>query len=152
MIDQKHKDTLSGVICRILEDGAFIFAEEPDEQPSAQDLQQAKGVALSFTGPRTGAVRMWVPDAFASYAAANMLGLEPDEDDAAQKGRDALRELLNMIVGNYLTEQFGVDQVFDLSLPEDVPPDLLHEDLGSDDTVWLDAEGNHILFRLVVQT
>ncbi len=150
-MNEQSRQTLGGVIARVLEDGAFIFAEEPEgDGATLAEGWNAEGVALSFSGPHAGEIHMWVGEDFAEYAAANMLGLEPEEDGAAAKGRDALRELLNMIVGNYLTERYGIEQVFDLHLPADLPQSAMHADLAHPDSLWLDAEGNLIMFTLRV--
>jgi CheY-specific phosphatase CheX len=72
---------------------------------------------MAFRGPSTGTLTLRVASSLLPMLAENMLG-ESDEDEAAEKGQDALRELLNMICGNVLTAWQGEQTVFDLSPPE----------------------------------
>lgn len=140
-------------ISRILGEAAFIFTDDLGQSAKPADAAwDADGVSLQFFGASAarGELRMWVGTGFACYAAANMLGLDADSDDARGKGMDALKELLNMIVGNFITAAYGDVPVFELGLPKNLPHDLLQKDFASPDGVWLGAEGNPVLF--IVET
>jgi len=152
MTDNAIKETLAKVAGRVLEDAAFIFTDNLDEscRPAA-DSWIAEGVSLDFSGQVTGELHMWAADGFARYAAANMLGIEEDSDGARQKGMDALKEILNMIVGNFLTEQYGQKKIFNLGLPRQLPPDGCWQDCERAHALWLEAEGNVIMFVIAIK-
>jgi hypothetical protein len=136
-------------ISRILGEAAFIFTDNLDQNAKPDGASwDADGVALQFFGASGtgGELRMWVSSGFACYAAANMLGLDADSDDARQKGTDALKELLNMIVGNFITAAYGDIPVFELGLPRNISREFLAKDFANPDAIWLGAEGNAILF------
>lgn len=135
------------VISRVLEESAFIFTEELDggDRPSL-DTWDAIGVSLVFKGKPGGTVHMWAGNTFACYAAANMLGVDQEDCCVNEKGIDALKEALNMVVGNFITEAFGEEQVFDLALPQKIEQPLLHSDYNNENAIWLEAETEPILF------
>lgn len=144
-------ENAKSTISRILSDAAFIFTDELDDsaKPSG-DNWDADGVSLQFFGVPAGELHMWVSKGFACYAAANMLGLDDGSDEARKKGIDALKELLNMIVGNFITAAFGDKPVFDLGLPKDLTKEVMVRDFANANAIWLEAEGNPILFTVDV--
>ena len=150
-------DTMLGIaaqtISRMLEAAAFIFTDSlSDSDKPALDSWQAEGVSLRFNGEPSGTVHMWVSGGFARCVAANMLGIDQESEAARGKGLDALKEMLNMIVGNFLTAAYGEALVFDLGLPEETDPALLEKHLKSPNIVWLQAEGNPVLFVIELQS
>jgi len=149
MNDVDKKTTLAGVIGRVFEDAAFVFTDVLDEsdKPAAGEWD-AEGVELTFSGHCTGTLRMWAGRGFACYAAANMLGIDEEAEGAREKGMDALKELLNIVVGNYLPEVYGDKPVFELGLPRKLPPERLEQDMNDPAGVWLEAEGNAVVFTV----
>ncbi len=145
------KDILTQTVGRILGEAAFIFTDSLDQKARpAAVTWDADGVALEFTGKPSGRIRMWVSNGFACYAAANMLGTDPASEEARAKGIDALKELLNMIVGNFITAAYGDTPVFDVGLPATLSRELMAADICNADAVWLEAEGNAVLFVIDV--
>lgn len=129
------------VVSRILEDAVFVFTDalEQEEKPEL-DTWKPEGVSLYFTGQPSGVFRLWVDNAFARIAARNMLGVELDDEQSAQRGKDALKEILNIIVGNFLTEVYGDTPVFSLGLPQPVAIEKLSDDYRAENSLWLKAE------------
>jgi hypothetical protein len=146
------RDTAEQTISRILGEAAFIFTDTIDEKsrPSV-DSWDADGVSLTFVGPTSGEIRMWVGKGFACYAAANMLGIDESSEDAQKKGLDALKELLNMIVGNFITAAWGEAPVFNLGIPKNIERELLSKDYLNPYTIWLQAEANPVLFTIEIK-
>lgn len=129
---------------RILEDAAFLFVESvPDEGLPGRDWMPV-GAELRWSGPSRGVMRVWMEPDFLSALSANMLGIEEDAAAAAKAGPDAMREILNMVVGNSLTEAWGPGPVFHLEIPESADPDLLASDMA--DGFWIGADGHPVLF------
>lgn len=141
------RETTIGVVSKILEETAYIFTEIPDENPLPDTEQwEATGVVLRFYGSENGEMRMWASEGFARCVAANMLGIDEGDDAAASKGLDALKESLNIILGNYITTVYGVAPVFDLGLPEPLDFNLLKTDLENPDAILLTADDYPVLF------
>ena len=128
---------------RILEEAVFLFSEplECDQEPG--DDWSPVGVELGWDGPSAGVMRIWADRSLRPLLAANMLGIEEDDPVCQAKGMDALKEILNMIVGNCLTEAWGPGPVFNLAIPSTVENRVF----GADriDGVWLSLEGKPAL-------
>jgi CheY-specific phosphatase CheX len=146
MNNEQAVKTVRTVIGRVLEDASFVFTDELDEsvRPDAASWDAA-GVALTFSGDRSGVFRIWTDPPFASLLAANMLGIDTGGPAAKDKGTDALKEMVNIITGNALTEIFGDKAVFSLGIPVLADEKLKAADCGRDDAIWLSAEDYKIL-------
>lgn len=146
------EDAAKSVISRILEEAAFIFTDElsTDNLPKP-GAWKAEGVKLTFNGSPCGELHMWASEGFAIYAASNMLGIDPDAEHAREKGMDALKEILNMVVGNLITEVYGETLVFELGLPTPLDANVLDKDMADSSALWLCAEDNPVLFTLRMQ-
>ncbi len=145
---ERYRDIARQTVGRILGEAAFLFTDDLPEGSRPPLPWNAEGISLRFAGHPSGEIRMWVGEAFARIAAANMLGIDPTDREAAAKGTDALKELLNMATGNFLTEAFGPDPVFVLGLPERLPNELLADDVNDTDAFWLEAENCPVMFTL----
>jgi hypothetical protein len=149
MVMTSLHDIAEQTIGRILGEAAFIFTDKLEKNAiPALETWGPEGVSLKFNGEPSGIIRMWVSPGFACFAAANMLGVEDGTDVARQKGMDALKELLNMIVGNFITEAYGEAPVFKLALPQKLESEELEKDYLDPEAIWLEAEGNPILFTV----
>ena len=135
------------IVNRILEEAAFVFTDSllPEDVPDPSTWE-ASGVALRFFGTPSGEMRMWASNGFSRCVAANMLGVSEDDPAAAEKGLDALKESLNIIVGNYLTAIYGEAPIFDLGLPEPVDRERLERDFDDPGAVLLAADDHPVLF------
>lgn len=137
-------DAMEIVAPRILEESAYVFSEPLDAPDEPADDWSPVGVQLRWQGPSTGAMRIWADPSLLPVLAANMLGIEEDDPVCAQKGLDALKETLNMIVGNCLTEAWGPGPVFHLEIPCTIAPDSFGEDRI--EGIWRSIEGKPVLF------
>jgi hypothetical protein len=93
---------------------AFIAAEPPDgpvPAPAAADLY-----TLRFTGRFSGEFQLAAPREFGCLMAANLLGLEPTDVQAAERAQDVLKELCNVTTGLWLQRRVG-DEVSEMGLP-----------------------------------
>ena len=114
----EHQETLNDVFCDVCERLAFMFGELAldDEFPDVDS--ECAMASMNFTGPLKGRLTLAVPTEICPEIAANVLGLDPDDELVAQSADDALRELLNVTCGNLLTALAGEEPVFDLSVPK----------------------------------
>lgn len=100
----------------VFQEAAFCFIEPLDgDVPPADELLVA---GIPFTGTLRGRLQIAAPPVFASLLAANLLGLDPDEEDVAAQCEGALGELLNMVAGQLFCECLGADNDIQLGLPE----------------------------------
>jgi CheY-specific phosphatase CheX len=142
----ERTDQVRKVMARVLEDASFVFAD--DLPPAAQEgisSETIMGVSLAFKGERTGEFRLWADPPFAALLAANMTGIDADSPQALEKGADAMKEMMNIIAGNALTELFGTTAVFDLGIPQKADTTLFAADRTTPNGVWLMAEEHPVL-------
>ncbi|MBI5095373.1 MAG: chemotaxis protein CheX [Candidatus Hydrogenedentes bacterium] len=113
----EHTEILNDVFCDVTEKLAFMFGEpsEKDELPPVDT--ECIEARMTFAGPMTGSLTMAVPVEMCPIIAANVLGMEPDDESVQARATDALTELLNVICGNILTAIAGEQPVFDLTVP-----------------------------------
>jgi chemotaxis protein CheY-P-specific phosphatase CheC len=126
----------------VLEKMVFMITDEIDDDEldtGAQDMLRAE---MQFTGSQNGKAVLAAQSDLCAEIAENMLGI--DEEDVNEGSlEDALREILNMACGQYLTSRWGEEEVFDLTVPSVVKIDSegwskLAED---EQSVVIDAEG-----------
>ena len=117
-----NKEVLEGldqVATNILESAAFLFPEQiEDEDIETLDLKDMDGVKLTFSGAEEGCVYLWATIGFKAILAANMLGVDESDPKAEAKSADAFKEILNIIVGSWVTEVWGDDTIHQLGLPQ----------------------------------
>lgn len=94
--------TLDDVFGAVLETFAFVFPEvsEAVVEPAEEDLLRAD---ISFQGAVSGALSIVAPAAVCVEMAANVMGIEPDAEDAAQRAADTLAEIANITAGHLCT-------------------------------------------------
>jgi hypothetical protein len=118
-------DALIRLTAIALERIAFLMAE-PADPPSGGDLASRLAPPLpaascyariDYRGPERGEVVLAASDGFAQKLAAGLLGVDTDSPDAASAGRDALRELANIIGGSLICELGGARCPFSIGLP-----------------------------------
>ena len=93
---------------------------EPGSKPEEvfdPDLPFYK-VSAHYKGVFDGELTIICQERFLKLLGMNVLGVECEEDVTSDEEWDALRELANIISGNYLVEAYGAETVFDLPLFE----------------------------------
>ena len=152
-MEKELRHILDTTLCEVLEKQAFVFAEEipVDEVPEpAGVMLQSR---ISFSGPFSGTLLLYAPELMCCEIAANFLGVEPDAPGIAEKAPDALREMLNVICGNFLTAAAGDGPVFDLTVPQANPigPDEWARVLSDPALMCYLADDHVVLCRLDLQ-
>lgn len=90
-------EDLGEILSHALEEGAFIFLEVTDSLPEEQgEVVQAH---LSLNGAISCELTLCASVEFAEVIAANLLGVEPGDEEALGKGSDAIGEILNIVAG-----------------------------------------------------
>ncbi len=116
MSNNISSEQLARITMSILEEAAFIFAEPADPPPPFEgEVIEAK---VTLEGPCRGLLLLSAAPEFAINAAANLLGIEPDEANNPAIGSDAIGELLNIISGQVIEGLIGSQQTCKLSVPQ----------------------------------
>jgi chemotaxis protein CheY-P-specific phosphatase CheC len=148
MTQTQKAATLTTVFSEVLANLAFMFTDEEAADPTAGELWFE--TTISYKGANTGTLRFWCSSSFSSLLAANLLGLDPEDDGAEEAARDATREFMNVLCGQYVTAAHGTELIFDLTIPEvrELPeaPDMTTQDDESTSTLCVD--GHLIRIRL----
>lgn len=114
-------ERLAQGLCSVLEQAAFVFAETLDDGdgPAPWSSDDLLRVRLEI-GVEAEQGALWLQcekDAGISLA-ANLLGIEMDDEQARQKAQDASGELLNIVCGTLLEQVCGSELEYRLGTPE----------------------------------
>lgn len=116
-MNNEFTELVENVFCDVFENLAFMFGELVDKGELLSPGTELIQASMSFSGAQTGEIILVVPDEMCPEIAANVLGLDPDEDKVHELAADALKEMINIICGQLLTEIAGEKPIFDLSVP-----------------------------------
>ncbi len=111
-------EIVQDVFCDVLEQLAFMFGEPVDKEELVKNNTKHVQAHMSFSGDQSGEIFVTVPSDMCPELAANVLGVEPDDERVFDLANDALKEILNITCGQLLTTVIGVEPVFDLSVPD----------------------------------
>ncbi|MCK5520813.1 MAG: chemotaxis protein CheX [Candidatus Marinimicrobia bacterium] len=137
-----YDELLNNVVCSVFEQMAFMFGDPIDcsdcEPPSDNILK----VSMSFSGDKEGYIELLIVENMCPVIASNVLGVSPDDEKANIYGIDSVKEMLNVICGQALTELEGEEPVFNLSVPqeESVKVKYWKKAIKSDDYTCLDID------------
>ena len=133
-------------LSEVLEDAAFIFTESADETlPWNNSILMS---SIPYEGQEHGTLSLAVDTMMARLFAANLLGIEPDDDDADRKAGEAVSEILNIVCGVLLERWLGTRNHCRLGIPSTVSlsEDQEMEQLKSSkcNAILEDEDGNRI--------
>ena len=120
-MQQNHKELLDKVFCEVIENLAFMFAETMGNEEAAGLDGEGVRAHMAFSGPFQGAIELATPRALCSELAANVLGVDAEDELTGIQAEDAIKELLNVTCGHVLTVLAGEEPVFDLTVPTVTP-------------------------------
>ena len=118
----KLEEVMSRVTIDTLEKLAFVFAF-PGEGGEDPPRDSAVVGSVSFTGPFAGMLVVTISIEVLQELAANMLGLDDDEETTLDHRSDTLKETVNIVCGNLLPAIAGDEVVFDIGVPKVFPAD-----------------------------
>ena len=145
--DQKTA-TLTTIFSEVLANLAFMFSDDEKlPAPTAADVWLE--TEISYHGPQSGTLRFWCTREFSVTLAANLLGINPDDDDAGDDANDAAKEFMNIVCGQLITAIHGTEAVFDLTLPtlRELPETPQFSDDGGPHSATLFVEGQRLHLR-----
>ncbi|HUW81808.1 MAG TPA: chemotaxis protein CheX [Phycisphaerae bacterium] len=145
----EQSQLVAQVFCEVMEKLAFMFGEPADKQRSAPPESAYIQTKMTYTGQTSGMLALTVPASLCPQIAANVLGIDPDDDRAVASSLDALKEVLNVTCGHVLTALAGETPVFDLSVPGTSTLDAGQwtDLLERPDTVALSVDDNVVLLQ-----
>lgn len=123
MNQKQLKPTFNNIISKVAEETfgslAFMLTIPQDEDVDCSQTVWGYGASVVFTGPFSGKLFISITSDMLKPLAANMLGLELEEEPPEDvKIEDALIELLNVICGNLLPAIASDEVVFNIAGPE----------------------------------
>lgn len=117
MHEEMSADLLQEVAGQILEDAAFIFTE-PNEEIEWGDSDTILSATVPYSCDIAGDIIVSASGAFARSLAANLLGLDPDDEGIEGQEGDALGEFVNIFGGALLARWFGAEQKYEMGIPK----------------------------------
>ncbi len=135
--------TLTTVLSEVLANLAFMFTDDGETDPPVGERWLE--TSIGYVGPVSGTLDLTCTATFATQLAMNLLGLESSEAAGELESHDAVKEFMNVVCGQYVTAAHGIDEVFNLTIPEvvelAVSPTLLDPDEAMEDVAVLSVDG-----------
>lgn len=109
---------LAKVSAKVLEDWGMMMV---DRMPPTLELFETPGTnfiaSIRYEGPFSGTLLILAKEPFMDKLARNLLGIDSTDELSHGERVDSLREMVNILLGNFLTEAFSTDITFDLFSP-----------------------------------
>ena len=103
------------VTAYVLSEWAMMLVEPGENPREIFDINAPFfRVSAYYKGVFDGDLTIICQSPFLELLARNVLGIDSDQEVGIDEQWDALRELANIISGNYLVEAYGTETVFDL--------------------------------------
>ena len=143
MVQQKTA-TLTTIFSEVLANLAFMFTEDEPIDPTSGEVWLE--TVISYRGPCTGTLRFRCSRDFSVLLAANLLGIDPDDNSATLQSEDAVKEFMNIVCGQFVTAMHGMDDVYNLSIPQvrELPETPDFSDGDDDATSTLSVDGHKV--------
>jgi len=106
------------VFASVLEEYAFMFAEPPAVGQHLTPPDAFHLVTIHYGGSHAGTVYIAADPGFCHSLHENMLGATDSEEEREAGAADALKELCNVVAGQWVTERHGTQGRYELSIPE----------------------------------
>ncbi len=150
-VQRRDCEFLAESLQSVIEKMVFMITDALDDDEldtGAVDLLRAE---MEFSGSRSGKAVLAAQSDLCAEIAENILGIDHDDVDQSSL-EDALREILNMTCGQYLTSRWGEEQVFDLTVPGVTTIDTEQwTELAQDEqSVVIDAEGYQMVAAVYI--
>ncbi|MCC6220332.1 MAG: chemotaxis protein CheX [Deltaproteobacteria bacterium] len=127
--------TLQEVMYFVLDEWAMMLADPDEAAEVSFDPESIYYVVIAtYHGVFDGTLSIIAQNGFIELLTDNLLGIDPGEGLSQEDKLDALKELANVVSGNFLVEAFGKETVFELPSFESfcVEPQDIHKFLNDD--------------------
>lgn len=112
---KQEAQTLTAIFSDVLANLAFMFTEDDLAESAPGEIWIE--TEIRYEGPECGTLLFRCARDFCVLLAANLLGVDAENDAAATQSEDAVKEFMNIICGQFVTATFGSDDVYNLSIP-----------------------------------
>lgn len=152
-MQQQQTATLTTVFSEVLASLAFMFTDDEQQNPPPDTVWLE--TRISYFGPFRGTLFLRCTRDFSTLLAANLLGIDSEDDQAATAAEDASKEFMNIVCGQLVTALYGTESVFNLSIPQldvmSAPPDLDIPDDPRVSTLWVEGSPVQLSYVSKVQ-
>ncbi len=107
---------LADMTISVLERTAMVLAE-PAEEGRAH-APASRFARIRYSGPTSGELVLGASEGFLRELASSLLGVDPLEVDVDAQGRDALKEMANIVGGSVVLDLGGESGAYSLGFPE----------------------------------
>jgi chemotaxis protein CheY-P-specific phosphatase CheC len=115
-------DNTSGFLMEALSHVLVSMVSMSPRITEAKDMPEMKGDALNirieYSGKHAGELGLIMERPLASQIAARILGLGSTDDVYDDMIEDAVRELINVVCGHFVTLMYGYTPVLKVSMPK----------------------------------
>jgi hypothetical protein len=125
--------SMINAVSQTLENMAFMEVMEHFDRSYEIPAEELVWNSLLINDPVQGEVRLAMSKTFLKTLTGNIFGLD-DEEITQQQMDDILNELLNTIVGLFLTNLLADDQEYEMGLPEQGEEEL--PEIDANTIVW----------------
>ena len=151
-MQQQQTATLTTVFSEVLASLAFMFTDEEQQNPPPDTVWLE--TKISYYGSFRGTLCFRCTREFSTLLAANLLGIDSEDEQAATAAEDASKEFMNIVCGQLVTALYGTESVFNLSIPQlevmSNPPDLYVTDDPHVSALWV--EGSPVQLSYMPET
>ena len=121
-MSEQIKQSLSRIAEEVMEKLAFMMSF-PEAEEAADSDEPLAAASISFSGAFRGILIVAVSARMLPRLTGNMLGLDDEEETTEEQQQDALKELINVICGNFLPA-IGKQDAFHIEPPRIIAGDL----------------------------
>ncbi len=141
-MENNYKEILSEVFSDVLMKYAFMFGEECQKDELPENGDSYLHAQVRFYGHKSGILGVITAKNLCFEMAANVLGIETEEENSDDEAEDTLEELINIVCGQFLTATFGTEPVFNLFPPSvnEIDEDDWWKYVSDNDTVGFAIE------------
>lgn len=151
MSDPDKRSILAQAIVDVFEQTAFMMPEVVATE-GAQEWPDTTCVfvTVEYSGPSEGIVSLVIPPGPSMELTSNFLGEDAEADELGQEHIDAVKEMANIVAGQFLPRCFGTTAVFRLTPPEAELRDAeqLAARFEKEDFIQLEIDGDPVLATL----
>ena len=153
---KKNEHPLRITAARVLEDWGMMMIDEPSSEGTqlfTLDTPLYHSI-IELHGAVSGSVSIIAQEDFLSALAHNLLCEPEDVQLDSHQQEDAFRELGNVLAGNFITEAYGDDVVFDLLNPavSTISPESLSAILERNVVFEFLVDGAPVAFTFNIQS
>jgi CheY-specific phosphatase CheX len=145
MLPQQKTATLTTIFSEVLANLAFMFTDEEPAVISPGEVWIE--TTIGYRGTAAGTLTLLCTRDFARLLAANLLGIDPEDETADSRAHDAAKEFINIVCGQLVTTLHGTQHAFDISIPVSRELPTCPEPSGEEgsETCVLSVEGHRVL-------